>query len=204
MKKIVFTVLVVICCYFGAKAWFDKEVKEKEEKIMEGWYVEITNSYINVREEPNTYSSILGKVNEKGKYEVLDINLDNGKYFWYYIEYEQNKKGWIASSRTNPYLVDYNNPTDIAVPTLKFFDDIYYVDSIDEVNYEHLEVIDDKNDFKVTHKIYKEKIENGNYQYWIDYIVTDGSGKKTSKMQKIIFLNEPKNNEVLDFDDYNN
>ena len=204
MKKIIFVLLILICCFFGIKTWFTKETKVKEEKMMEGWYVEISNSYINVREEPNTYSSLLGKVNEGEKYEVLDINLDNGKYYWYYIEFGKNKKGWIASSRTSPYLADYNNPTDIAVPTLKLFDNVYYVDSIDEINYDHLEITDDKDDFKVTHVVYKERTEFGDYQYWINYTVTDGAGKTASKMQKIIFLNEPKNNEVLNFDDYKN
>ena len=91
MKKIIFIVLILICCFFGVKTWFTKESKVKEEKMMKGWYVEISNSYINVREEPNTYSSLLGKVNEGEKYEVLDINLDNGKYYWYNIEFEKNK-----------------------------------------------------------------------------------------------------------------
>jgi hypothetical protein len=202
-KVLVFLLLVIIVGGVIMKTYMNKQKAiERMANIEKGWHVKITNTYINVRKEPNTYSEVLDKVEKDGKYEVLDINLENNIYIWYYIKLNDKNSGWIASKRSNPYLIDYNNPNDIARPILKFSRETYYVDSINDINYDHLEVWDDKNDFEITHKVYKEIKDDGEQQYWIVYKVEDGSGKTTSKTQKIIFLNEPEDNEVLDFKDF--
>ena len=98
------------------------------------------------------------------------------------------------------YLDDVNNPEDIAYPTLKFFDTVYYVNSIDEITYDHLEVEDDKPGVTVTHKVYHEvNAETGKDQYWIQYTATDAVGKSVSKVQKIEFNERPSEEEVYDF-----
>jgi uncharacterized protein YgiM (DUF1202 family) len=196
MKKVLIIATLIICAGFFAKSKIDAHFQEEE--LIKGWYIEITNSYINIRKEPNAYSSLLGEAKKGDKYKVLKVNLDNLKYFWYYVQIDSKHKGWIASERKNMYLKDNNNPTDIAYPVLKFSDDTYYVSSIDDINYKHLEITDDKKDFKVTHKVYKETKEDM-YQYWIVYKVVDGAGHTVSKTQKIIFENEPKDSEVYDF-----
>ena len=98
------------------------------------------------------------------------------------------------------YLNDYNNPEDIAYPTLKFFESTYYVDSIEDINYDHLEVEDDKPGVEVEHKVYHEvDASNGKDQYWILYTATDAVGKSVSKVQKIEFNERPSEDQVYAF-----
>lgn len=158
----------------------------------EKWHVEITNDFINVRSEPGVYSRIVGKVEKGETYKVLDVNLDDKNYYWYYIEIDYFNTGWIASDRKNPYLKDFNNPYDIIPPTIKYYEDVYYVKSIDDINYNHLEVTDNT-DYKIDHIVYYEEEQN---QYWITYTVTDSGENQTSTTQKIVFETEPNKNEL--------
>ena len=98
---------------------------------------------------------------------------------------------------------DYNNPTDIAIPIIKFKEDEYHVVSIKDINYDHLITWDDRDDYKITHIIYHEVDEAKDInQYWIKYTITDASGKYSSKTQKIIFETVPDESEVVDFTEY--
>lgn len=49
-----------------------------------------------------------------------------------------------------------NNPEDIATPIIKFKENVYKVVSINDINYNHLETWDDKDDYKITHIVYHE------------------------------------------------
>lgn len=200
MKKIIVVVILVIAIFFVYKTIFKGEEKKKTNEFDKEWYVEITNSYINVREKPQAYANLLGAVYEGEKYEVLDMNLDDYTFVWYKIKTDDSKENWIASKRTSPYLKDNNNPNDIATPVIKLFDNIYYVDTIDDIDYKHLEVWDDRDGYEVTHKVYKEIAEYNNIQYWIVYTVKDKAGKTASKTQRIIFTKNPSDNQVLDFE----
>ncbi len=198
--KIIFTILILIVVGFFAVKFilgFMEEARIK--KIKEGWYVEIVNDYIKVRIVPDKNKSELGEVKKGKVYKVDDYENHNGNY-WYHIEYEKGKWGWVANPVGKDYLNDENNPDDIKSPTIKFFDKIYYVDSIDNINYDHLEVKDDKPGVKVTHKVYHEVDETeGKDQYWILYIATDAVGKTSKKVQKVEFNKRPDESKVLDF-----
>ena len=156
--------------------------------------VEVKIENLKVRKEPDRNSAILKEAKNGEVFKVDDYENHNGNY-WYHIEYEKERWGWIANPLGDEYLNDENNPEDIKSPTIKFFDKIYYVDSIDDINYDHLEVKDDKQGVKVTHKVYHEVDETeGKDQYWILYIATDAVGKTTKKVQK-----RPDETKVFDF-----
>ena len=192
---------ILIGGYFiGKKAIYEMKVAD----IKKGWYIEITyKDPINVRGEPNSDSKLLGTVNKGEVYKVLEVDTtSSGTYNWYKIEYEKTT-GWVASGKKNYWVKDVNNPTDIAVPYIKYYDDVYKVATINDINYKHLEVIEDKEGYVITHKVYHEvKPSEGIDQYWILYTITDAVGKSSSKMQKIEFDVRPDESQVLDFKDY--
>lgn len=198
--KIIFGLIIALVVGFFAVQFAlgimeDSRVK----KIKEGWHIEVLNEYIKVRKEPDQNSSLLGEVKKGEVYKVDDYESHNGNY-WYHIEYESDKWGWVANPLGKEYLNDTNNNDDIRVPTIKFTEDVYYVDSIDDINYDHLQVTDDKPNVTVTHKVYHEVNEAQNKdQYWIMYIATDAVGKTSKKVQKIEFNKIPSEEEVADF-----
>ena len=205
MKNVVICLLILVIIFGGGGGYyFYSKIKEEKriEEVKKGWYVEITNDYINVRDNSHANASKLGEVYKGDVYKVLDMNFDNTAYYWYMIEYK-GKEAWIASKRKTPFLKDYNNPTDIAVPVIKYHEDVYNVVNIDDINYKHLEVVDDRDEYTITHEVYHEyKPSEHKDQYWILYTVTDGAGKSSSKLQKIEFEEKPSEDDVLDFIDY--
>ena len=205
MKNFLICMFILLVIVGGGGAYFYfKDINEKAriEKIKEGWYVEIATEYINVRDDAHANANLLGKVEEGEIYKVLDMNFENSAYYWYKIEYDDTE-AWIASRRKNPYVNDYNNPTDIATPEIRFEENIYKVVSIDDINYKHLEVIEDRDEYEITHIIYHEYVPSQHKdQYWILYTITDAVGKSSSKMQKIEFEEAPREDQVLDFKDY--
>lgn len=204
MKNFLICLFVLFLIFGGVGGYFViKNIREKAriEEIKKGWYVEITTEYINVRDNAHTNANELGKVYAGEVYEVLDMNFDNTAYYWYKIDYKGNE-AWIASRRKKPFLKDYNNPTDIATPVIKFYDDVYRVVNINEINYKHLEVVEDRNEYEITHKIYHEVVPSKQIdQYWIEYTITDAAGKSSSKLQKIEFEEKPDEKDVLNFAD---
>ena len=198
--KLLFIIIILVVGFFGVK-YILKKVKLNQ--IKKGWYVEVVyNEPINIREEANRKSNALGKVQPGEIYKVLDINLENENYYWYKIDYN-GKEVWIASKRDELWLKDVNNPQDIATPIIKFKDNIYKTSSIKDIDYKHLQIIDDRNDYKITHKVYYEyDYIHEKDQYWIAYTVTDASGKSSTKLQKIEFEENPDKEEVLDFSEY--
>lgn len=205
MKNTVICLVIAVVIFGGIGGYFFIKNSREEarlEEIKKGWYVEITNEYINVRDDAHANANLLGTVNQGEIYEVLDMNFDNTAYYWYKIVYN-GTEAWIASRRKNPYVNDYNNPTDIAVPVIKYYEDVYKVVSIDDINYKHLEVVEDRDEYEITHVVYHEyKPSEHIDQYWILYTVTDAAGKSSSKLQKIEFEEKPSEDKVLDFDDY--
>lgn len=202
MKKLLIIVLLlaIVGGGFGAYYFFSGKANERDiEEIKKGWHVEIENDYINIRKEASATADILGEVKKGEVYKVVEVETV-GNTYWYKIEYEKDKYGWIFNSNSSDYLEDNNNPEDIAAPTLKFFNTVYYVDSIDDINYDHLEVEDDKPGVTVTHKVFHEvNAETGKDQYWIQYTATDAVGKSVSKVQKIEFNERPSEEDVYDF-----
>ncbi len=202
MKKLLIIILflALIGGGFGAYYFLSGKANERNiEEIKKGWHVEIENDYINIRKEASATADILGEVKKGEVYKVLEVETV-GDTYWYKIEYEKDKYGWIFNSNSSDYLEDNNNPEDIAAPTLKFFNDVYYVDSIDDINYDHLEVEDDKPGVTVTHKVFHEvNAETGKDQYWIQYTATDAVGKSVSKVQKIEFNERPSEDRVYNF-----
>ena len=202
MKKLLIIILflALIGGGFGAYYFLSGKANERNiEEIKKGWHVEIENDYINIRKEASATADILGEVKKGEVYKVLEVETV-GDTYWYKIEYEKDKYGWIFNSNSSDYLEDNNNPEDIAAPTFKFFNDVYYDDSIDDINYDHLEVEDDKPGVTVTHKVFHEvNAETGKDQYWIQYTATDAVGKSVSKVQKIEFNERPSEDRVYNF-----
>lgn len=201
MKKflIIVLILAIIGGGVGTYYYFTEMQGLDEEEIKKGWHVEIENDYINIRESASAIADILGEVKKGEVYSVLEVETV-GNTYWYKIEYEKDKYGWIFNSNSTNYLEDVNNPEDIAYPTLKFYDTIYYVNSIDEITYDHLDVDDDKPGVTVSHKVYHEINANtGKDQYWIEYTATDAVGKSVSKVQRIEFNERPSEEDVYDF-----
>ena len=192
MKKALIILLILILFvggFFGGKTLL-KQIKIN--KIKSGWYIEILyEKGINVRENHNTEGEPLGSALPGEVYSVKEVYLDSKIYFWYKIDFN-GETGWVANKRGEEWLKDVNNPNDIMAPTITFKDNIYKTVNLDDINYKHLIVKDDKDDVKITHKVYYEYnyIEARN-QYWIAYTATDASGKSTTKMQKIEFAETP-------------
>ena len=206
MKKFLIIVIILLVITGGIGGYFYiKDAKEKARiaEIKEGWYVEVLEDDVNIRAKGSANGTILGKTKKGDIYAVNDVDVA-GNTYWYEIDYD-GTPAFIFSSEKYKYVKDVNNPYDIATPTIKFFDKIYYVDSIDDINYDHLEVWDDRPGAEVTHKVFHETgVDiNGNIidQYWIQYTVTDKEGKSSSKVQKIEFNQRPSEDRVLDFKD---
>lgn len=203
MKKF-FTFLLLVGIGIGGY-FVIKNIQNKKyiEEVKKGWYVEIIHEQpINVRDMPSTDGESLGKVKKGEFYKVLDVNTESKIYYWYKIEYKGDE-GWIASGKKVHWVKDINNPNDIADPVIKYYDDVYKVVSIDDINYKHLEVIEDSDKYTITHKIYHEvNPTEGIDQYWIEYTIVDGAGKSSSKLQKIEFAERPDESKVLDFTEY--
>ena len=208
MKK--FLVILIILLLIGGGFFAYKYISNEKEKdriaeIKKGWYLEIITEELNVREKGSRNSKLLKTVQKGDIFKVLDVEVLGNNSFWYKIEYEDDKVGFVYNTKSLNYLEDYNNPKDIASPILKFNENVYYVDSIDDINYDHLEVWDDRPGAEVTHQVYHETgVDiNGNIidQYWIQYTVTDKEGKSSSKVQKIEFNKRPSEDRVLDFKD---
>ena len=207
MKRI-FPILIsggiIASLIFGYNFIVNSAKQAKINSIKKGWYVEILNDYINIRKDPDIFSAKIGQVKKGQVFEVLEMNLENYSFYFYKTKINETKTGWIANERKNrSYLNDVNNPNDIAYPTIKYFEDIYFVEKIEDINYDHLEVTDDREGYTVTHKVYHEVVpEEDKDQYWIVYTVTDASGKSDSKTQRIIFEKIPEESKVIDFDLY--
>ncbi len=201
MKKFIITLLILSFIAVGGYYFYTK-VFNKTEKIdpSKDFYVEVTNEYINIREESKQLSNNLGRVKKGEKYLVYDVNSSDGSYIWYKIKYDKDKYGWIANKKGSPYLNEYNNPEDVSNPTIKILYLPYQAKNINSIGFENLEVWDDKGTPEITYEIYHEvKESEGIDQYWILYTVTDGVGKTAQKLGSIEFETKPSEYLVKDF-----
>lgn len=196
MKKIIIPslILVILMSVITFKLY-----ENRKNNIKNVWNVEIVNEYINIREQPTTWSRSLGQVVKDERYKAIEVNLEDEKYVWYKIK-KDNVIGWVANPRNGvAYLKDNNDPNDIMPPKIKFYESEVVFKTINDINYDKLDVSDDSGSYKISHKVYKELMENGEYQYWIVYIVVDESGNSASKTQKIVFEVDPDNSKIDDF-----
>lgn len=201
MKKFIVTLLILGFIAVGGYYFYTK-VFNKTEKIdpSKDFYVEVTNEYINIREESKQLSNNLGRVKKGEKYLVYDVNTSDGSYIWYKIKYDKDKYGWIANKKGSPYLNEYNNPEDVSNPTIKILYLPYQAKNINSIGFENLEVWDDKGTPEITYEIYHEvKESEGIDQYWILYTVTDKVGKTAQKLGSIEFETKPSEYLVKDF-----
>lgn len=201
MKKFIITLLILGFIAVGGYYFYTK-VFNKTEKIdpSKDFYVEVTNEYINIREESKQLSNNLGRVKKGEKYLVYDVNSSDGSYIWYKIKYDKDKYGWIANKKGSPYLNEYNNPEDVSNPTIKILYLPYQAKNINSIGFENLEVWDDKGTPEITYEIYHEvKESEGIDQYWILYTVTDEIGKTAQKLGSIEFETKPSEYLVKDF-----
>ncbi len=201
MKKFIITLLILGFIAVGGYYFYTK-VFNKTEKIdpSKDFYVEVTNEYINIREESKQLSNNLGRVKKGEKYLVYDVNTSDGSYIWYKIKYDKDKYGWIANKKGSPYLNEYNNPEDVSNPTIKILYLPYQAKNINSIGFENLEVWDDKGTPEITYEIYHEvKESEGIDQYWILYTVTDEVGKTAQKLGSIEFETKPSEYLVKDF-----
>ena len=202
MKKFLIILLIlgiIVGGFFGYRFIAAKIEEKRIEEIKKGWYVEIKNSAIAIRKEPDRNTAELGKVKQGEVYAVSDMKIFGSNY-WYKIEYKKGKYGWVANPAGTHYLDDPQNPEDIRAPQIRFSSNEYYVDEFKNISYDHLAIDDDRDGVVITYKVYHEVVESeGKDQYWIKWIATDAAGKKTSKVQKIIFDKRPDESLVYDF-----
>lgn len=205
MKKVFWIGLIVVIIGLGI---FLVNNIFNDENI---WKVEITNTYINVRDNHLLSASKIKTVKQNKSFEVISTYLEDEYYVWYEIKVDDYTTGWIASERNHPYVKEINNPQqeneesyfiDYICPIIKFYDTIYYEKNIESIKYDHL-TIEDDSQYTITNEIYFDEFpkDKNEAQYFIKYIVTDSFGNVSTKIQQIEFLELPENDQVLDIEE---
>ena len=190
--------LEVIC--EGPKSCGDVSIKNEKKKV------KTYKDAIKIRKAPTTGSDVIGAAVKGDVFEVLGVDETDNMYLWYRIRYlgVENEEGYIGELRSLEInsVKDHNGEIDISAPVVKFDEDEYHVASIDDINYDHLTLWDDKPGYEVTHTVYIEEhpTDRPGPQYWIEYTITDKAGKSSSKLQRIVFDYEPSKTQVKDFD----
>ena len=104
--KIIFTILILIVVgFFAVKFILGFMEDARIKKIKEGWYVEVKIENLKIRKEPDRKSAILKEAKKGDVFKVDDYENYKGNY-WYHIEYEKEKWGWIANPLGDEYLND--------------------------------------------------------------------------------------------------
>ena len=199
---------LIVGSYYGVQyflKWLDRDES--------AWRIEIAIQEVNIREDHASNSKKIGTAKKGNEYVVLEQYLEDKDFVWYKVTVG-NGEGWIASDRKDPYVVEYNNPNvsqptddpqeesaiEYNPPVVHYYDDVYEVDRIEDINYNRLHV-EDESDYKIEHIVFYEEhpIDKDEPQYWIQYIVTDVHGNQTRKVQSITFKHEPSRSQVKDF-----
>ena len=224
MKKFlifVFVVILGIGGYIGGKKIYSNVKENKRiEEAKKGWYLEvITDEGLFVREDHDRKSNNIKDKDgnnlklKKGEiYKITDYYVPKeGSFYWYQIELKDGSYNWVANTKSGSYIKDYNGTLDVATPTLKYNDtaksspklqsnDCYKALDIDHITTDHLIIWDDRDDYKITWVVYHEVVPSEfKDQYWIEWTVTDASGKSASKVQKIVFEKRPDEDKVTDW-----
>ena len=209
-KKFLIILLILLLAGGGYYIYKKKSEEARITEIKKGWYIEVSNSFINVRDDASSTSIRLGKVKKGEVYKVLDFKdkKKDKECYWYHIEYKKDVQGYVCNPKGDKsrgkYLIDHNNPNDLYTPTIAYTENIYKVESIDKITYDHLTLWDDHEGYEVTHKVYHENEKcdeksDGIEKYWIKYTITDKTGKSASTTQKIEFETKPEESKVLNF-----
>ncbi len=66
--------------------------------------VRVTTEFINVRKQANSSGDRLYEAVENDVYEVIEIYDGDYNYMWYKIIFSDRRTGWIASSKTAPWV----------------------------------------------------------------------------------------------------
>ena len=204
MKKLII-LIVFLAATYGGYVVVSNILENKN-----AWKVQIINEYVNVRETPSATANNLGTIYLSEEYKVLEIYEKDKKFIWYKIEYKDENSAWIASSREVPYVKEINNPNkvkqedyviDYKRPVIKFLEEVVIFRNINNINYDHLEIIEDS-EYTITHEVYFEEkpIDKKESQYWIKYTVIDANDNKDTKIQRIEFNENPSIDEVLLFE----
>lgn len=174
------------------------------------WKITVTyNGGVNIRTDHYYYSSHYGKAQKGSKHKVLETWTGDSKFIWYKIAYDKKKTAWIASSRSEPYVEEINNPKakelgtdhiDYDAPVVTFTYNPYNITNINSIKYDHIKVTDSSK-YEIKHKVYLEKKskDNPQDQYWLEVTVTDSFGNSKEVVQKITFATNPDKNSVEDF-----
>ena len=229
LKFLVVIVIVVGGILFFTKGFRANLRKQRNiEKIKEGWYLEVicegpkacsdvsikndkkkVKTFKNaraIRKAPTANSDLIGAAVKGDVFEVLGVDETDNLYLWYRVRYNEveNEEGYISEPRSLDInaVKDFNGELDISAPIIKFDEDEYHVETLDDINYDHLTLWDDKPGYTVTHEVYIEEhpTDRPGPQYWIQYTITDKAGKSSSKLQRITFDYEPSKSQVKDFD----
>lgn len=204
MRKLFTLFLIIMILFIGFKIgnYAFTRIKEQQyiKDVKKGWYAEVTTEELSIREFPTATSRKLGSAKKGEIFKVVGFDTNDEKFYWYNIKRKDGSKAWLANPKaTGTYLKDYNgDDIDVAAPKITFKNNEYKVSSISKISYDHLEIWDDRDDYKISHIVCHEKSSDTD-QYWVKYTVKDKSGKETSKMQKITFEKEPDEEKVLDF-----
>ncbi|MDG1843686.1 MAG: SH3 domain-containing protein [Nitrospinaceae bacterium] len=85
----------------SGKIFFSRELLPEKNKTKEFILVTTNSNSLNVRKNPSSSSSVIGKLPKGSK--VPHIENDNSKKRngnWFYVEYSKGKFGWVSSSYT--------------------------------------------------------------------------------------------------------
>ena len=218
MKKFlifVFLVILGIGGFIGGRKIYSNIKEQKRiEEAKKGWYLEVLVDNKNVREDHLKSSNKIGTLHKGDIYAVLDFYTKDVGHYWYQIQLTNGEFGWVSNpkdAKLDREIKDYNGTEDVATPTLKYNDtakcgkdatsnNCYRAFDIDHITTDHLIIWDDRDDYVISwvvyHEVVKEELKD---QYWIEWKVTDGSGKSASKVQKIAFEERPAEERVVDW-----
>lgn len=81
----------------------------KKEKLENNiiYTITIDTEFINLRPEIDLGSDIIKKVYKGEQYKVVEYREGN-VYNWYKVIYEDNKTGWVASGKEEPWIIVEN------------------------------------------------------------------------------------------------
>lgn len=115
-KIIIIVVSVVLVLVIGLLWYYFNYVKE--DRVLQSNYrdesvkqVMVITDYINIREEEDVNSNLLGKVYKDEIYTVLDENIDS-KYHWIYIETMNGIRGYISGDSAYVSMLDVKTSDD--------------------------------------------------------------------------------------------
>ncbi len=185
MKKfLVLLLLVLLLCSCGKKKEESEYKVGTSNKIKDELAFKVKIEKINIREEPNTQSDILGVVEEGSKFIIIDYTSDE-TFIWFHIKTKNKIEGYVASGRENPYVEILNGEVDIDPPVLRLLETNIKVKThkevtVDNFKNKYIEVSDNLGDVEVELKP-DYQTSAGSHRYVIDIEATDKAGNKTSK-----------------------